>query len=174
MSRSELHRLIVRSRHKSREAHRLALERFEVDEHACVLVKEVGHHDRSYALTRRSLDQGRLEAWLVAREVDVRALAYHEGIFLLVGEGVAAERVRGCGCKVLELERALQHLEAVVARIVPVRATHARATQLDERQSADCASALGALGGRGHSYRIMSSSGWPDVPSTRTPSTSQQ
>ena len=114
-----------------------------------MLVKEVGHHDRSRSLTRRSLDQGRLEAWLVAREVDMRALAYHEGILVLVGEGVAAERVRGCGCKVLELERALQHLETVVARVVAVRARHTRATQQDEWQRADCASALGALGGRG-------------------------
>jgi hypothetical protein len=100
---------------------RPALEGVEVDENARALDAEIWHEDGADPLAGRPFHERRLKPRLVASKEDVRALAHHERIFLLLGVRIAAQSVRRRRRQVAELEEPGEGGQAVVPGQVPGR-----------------------------------------------------
>lgn len=107
---------------KTRKAQRAALERGEIDEHACALSAKIRYHDSTHALPRRAFHKLRFESRLVARKENVGAFANDEGVFLFLRIRVAAKRVGRGRRKVSKLEQACKRCHTVIAGQVPANA----------------------------------------------------
>lgn len=93
---------------------------------------KIRHHDDAHSLAAGPFRLLGLETGLVARKVDMRAFVDDEGIGVI--KGAAPEGVGGGGRQVLEAQRLLKRMQAIVGRQVPVRADEDRGSGRTARE----------------------------------------